>query len=135
MPKKIKQEDRIIISIPEYNGPGIYMIKNNVTGRLYIGSAVHIHNRIKEHDQYMRKGWCNNRFQEDIDKGHKFTCTVIEKCTGMMFVELRDREEYYIKKFDCYNIGYNSKVVPTYDLEHFIKCGNKHMIEWLTRKV
>ena len=97
---RLKPEDRLIVSIPEYNGAGIYMIRNIVTGRMYIGSAVHVRNRIKEHDQYMRKGWCNNKFQEDIDKGHKFTCEVVEKCDNMMFVELRDREDYYVRMYD-----------------------------------
>ena len=133
--KKIKPEDRLIVSIPDYNGAGIYMIKNIVTGKMYIGSAVHVQNRIKQHDQYMRNGWCNNRFQEDIDKGHKFTCEIIERCDNIMFVELRDKEEYYIQKFDCYNTGYNVSFVPTYDLDGYIKSGNTYMIEWLTRRV
>lgn len=132
---KIKPEDRLIVSIPNYNGAGIYMIKNIVTGRMYIGSAIHVNNRIKEHDHYMRKGICNSRFKEDIAKGHRFTCEVIEECDNMMFVELRDREEYYVRKFDCYKTGYNVSFVPTYDLDFFLKRGDANMIKWLTKKV
>ena len=133
--RKVKPSDRIIISIPEYNGAGIYMIKNIVTGRMYIGSAVHVQNRIKMHDQYMRRGWCNSKFQEDIDKGHKFTCEVVEKCDNMMFVELRDREEYYARKCDCFRSGYNVKPIPTYNLDFYIESNNSYMIKWLTRRV
>ena len=132
---RLKPEDRLIVSIPDYNGAGIYMIRNIVTGKIYIGSAVHVQNRIKEHDQYMRKGLCNDKFQEDIDKGHKFTCEIVEKCDNMMFVELRDREEYYVKKYNCYKTGYNTQIVPTYNLEYYVKSGNQYMIKWLTRKV
>jgi len=132
---RIKPEDRIIISIPDYNGAGIYMIKNIVTGKIYIGSAVHICNRIKEHDQYMRRGWCNNKFQEDIDKGHKFVCEVVEKCDNMMFVELRDREAYYVNKYDCYRSGYNIQIVPTYNIDYYRKTNNTYMIDWLSRRV
>ena len=132
---RINPDDRLIVSIPDYNGAGIYMIRNLMTGKMYIGSSNHIRNRIKEHDQYMRKGRCNNKFLEDIDKGHKFTCEVVEKHDNIMFVELRDRELYYVKKYDCYNTGYNTQVVPTYNLEYYQKTNNDRMIEWLTRKV
>ena len=129
---RVKPEDRLISPIPDYNGAGIYMIRNLVTGRMYIGSAEHIQNRIKVHDTAMRHGQCNQRFLDDIAKGHRFTCEVVEKCDNVMFVELRDREEYYVRKYDCYNSGYNMQCVPTYKLEYY---KDKDVIEWLTRKV
>ena len=130
---RIKPEDRLIVSIPDYNGAGIYMIRNIVTGKLYIGSSNHIRNRIKEHDQYMRKGLCNNRFQEDIDKGHRFTCEVIEKYDSITLVELRDREEYYVREYDCYNSGYNTAIVPTYNIKYYAEGSNVY--KWLTQNV
>ena len=133
--RKIKPEERIITSIPEYKGSGIYIIRNIVNGKVYIGSAKHINKRIKEHDQYMRRGWCNNKIQEDIDKGHTFTCEILEKCDNMMFVELRNREKYYVEKYDSLNSGYNTAPVPVYDLDYFIKRNDKRMIEYLTRRV
>lgn len=133
MPKL--KEKRLIVSIPEHTGAGIYIIRNLVNGKVYIGSAVNVNARIKQHDLYMRRGWCNNKIQEDIDKGHTFTCEVLENCTGMMFVELRDREKYYSDKYNSFSDGYNTAPVPVYNLQHYIRLENKHMIEWLTRRV
>lgn len=133
MPKRIAPEERVIVSIPDYEGPGIYIIRNLVNGRIYVGSARNIKRRMKEHDYYFRKGYCNNKIQADIDLGHKFTSDILEKCSGMTFVEMRDREDYYVQKYDCYNTGYNSQWVPTYRLKDYKR--NKDMIEWLTRKV
>lgn len=132
MGKAIKQEDRIIITIPDYEGAGIYMIKNIITGKVYIGSAKNIRKRIIQHDQYMRNGMCNNRFQEDIDKGHKFECYVVEKCDNITRVELKDKESYYVGIFDSFRKGYNIANVATYDLNFYIKHRNKHMVDWLT---
>ena len=132
MPKAIKPEDRIIVSIPDYNGAGIYMIRNLVTGKVYIGSAKHIKNRIKQHDQYMRKGWCNNKFLEDIGKGHKFTCEIVEKYDSINLLELRNRELYYVQKYDCYHKGYNTASVPTYDLRWYKKGSDTY--NWLTKE-
>lgn len=133
MPKRVKPEDRIIVNIPDDTCAGIYMIKNIVTGKMYIGSARNIHNRIKQHDSYMRTGHCNERFCEDIEKGHKFICEIIERYDHITLIELRDREEYYVRKYDCYKSGYNTALVPTYELKYYDKDSEVH--KWLTSEV
>ena len=133
--RRIKPEERILVSLPEYQGPGIYMLRNITNGKVYIGSAKNVSRRAKEHDQSFRHGTCNNKIQADIDKGHKFICEVLEKCDNMMFVEMRARENYYAEKYNSFSDGYNTAVVPTYDLNFFIQTGNRYMICWLTRKV
>lgn len=133
--KKIIEQDRKIISIPDYEGAGIYMIRNNVNGKVYIGSAKNIHSRIKKHDQSMRKEICNEKFLEDIEKGHTFTCEILEKCDNIMFVELIIREKYYSEKYNSFKDGYNTAPIQTYDLDFFIKMKNEYMISYLTRRV
>ena len=133
--KKIILEDRKIISIPDYTGAGIYMIRNNVNGKVYIGSAKNVHNRIKSHDQSMRKGTCNSKFLEDVKKGHTFACNILEKFDNIMFVELMKREKYYSDKYNSFKNGYNTAPIPTYELDYFIKMENEYMIKYLTRRV
>ena len=105
----------MILFIPDYEGPGIYMIRNTTTGKVYIGSAKNVRRRIKQHDLYMRSGWCNNKFKDDIAKGHKFTCEIIEQYDSITLIELRDRELFFVTKYNCYDEGYNTAHVPTYE--------------------
>ena len=135
MPKAIKPEDRMIYPIPDYTGAGIYLIRNLVNGKVYIGSARNVRRRIIEHDIGFRKGYCNNKIQADIDLGHKFTCEIVEKCDNIMFVELRNKEEYYTTVYDSFKTGYNTAGVQTYDFEFYKRFNNQKMIEWLSRKV
>lgn len=37
------------VQIPRYNGIGIYSIRNYATKSIYIGSSIHIKNRLKKH--------------------------------------------------------------------------------------
>lgn len=129
----INPEDRMIISIPNHEGPGIYMIKNIVTGKVYIGSAKNVRSRIKQHDLYMRRGWCNNKFQEDIDKGYKFTCEMVEQYDSITLLELRDRELYFVMKYNCYDEGYNVAHVPTYE-RSWIEEGS-YLEKWLLQQI
>ena len=117
MPRKIKQEDRIIVNIPDYDGAGIYRIENIRSGRAYVGSSVNIHTRILAHDKNMRKGLCNIRFLEDVKNGDKFTVTILEKMGVPTRHELYERENYYIQKENLYSVGYNTAGVHDYDLE------------------
>lgn len=117
-----QQPEEIIINIPEYNGAGIYKITNIVNGRVYIGSSKHIKNRLKAHQTAFRSGNCNSKFYEDIMKGHKFTAEVIEELPGIMFYQLRDKEEYYTKKYNSFHAGYNKAPVPTYDPKFHKNC-------------
>ena len=109
------------------------MIKNIVTGKVYIGSAKNVCDRIKQHDQYMRKGWCNNKFQEDIDKGHKFTCEIVEQYDSITLLELRERELYFVRKYNCYDDGYNVAHVPTYQ-RSFVRKGS-YLEKWLMQEI
>lgn len=125
----------MISGIPDYDGSGIYLIRNTTNGKVYIGSAKNIKRRLSEHNRSFKNGQCNNRFQEDIDLGHKFTCEILIKCAGMMFYEMRNYEKYYVDLYDSFCNGYNTAVVPTYDLDFHIRFHNEHMIKWLSQIV
>ena len=127
--------DRIIISIPEYDGPGIYKIENLTNGKVYIGSSKNIKQRILSHDSSFRNRsvHCNYKFYEDIEKGHKFKAEVLEKCRNMAFYELRDREEYYVKKYNSFKTGYNSEPVITYDPYDY--SWSNEVLNWLFEKM
>ena len=89
---------------------GIYMIKNKVDGKFYIGSSVNMKERQgrhlrglrqnKHHSIYLQRAW--NKYGED-----NFEFLIVE------VVESRDklleREQYYLDKYKCYteDVGYN----------------------------
>ena len=129
------KEERVIVNIPDYDGPGIYMIRNIETGKVYIGSSRHIMQRIKSHDRTFRKKLCNARFLEDIEKGHKFTCTIIEKYDSITRKELLDREKHFVKMYDSIKSGYNIQFVPTYDIQQYIMFNNQHVVDWLNERM
>ena len=109
------------------------MLRNIENGKKYIGSAIHVQNRIKRHDCSFRHKTCNYKFIQDIEKGHKFTCEIVEKCDGLMFYELRDKEEFYAKEHNSFENGYNTACVPTYKPHTYVY--NEETMKWLTRKV
>ena len=133
MAKRVSEEQRIIISFPEYDGAGIYIIRNTTTGKVYVGSSRHILQRAKAHDQSFRSGTCNQKFIADIQKGHKFVCEVVEKYSKITRYELRDKEEYYVHKYNAYNEGYNTALVPTYNPKYY--ANNKDVLEWLKEEM
>ena len=130
-----KQIEHVIVSIPDYDGPGIYKIVNLVNGKVYIGSSKNVKQRLEYHDTSFRcKGtYCNSKFFEDIQKGHKFRAEVVEKLPGVYFYELRDREAYYVKFYDSWKNGYNSGPVAVYD--PYMYKNNKAVLNWLLRKM
>ena len=89
---------------------GVYKIINNVDGKFYIGSSVHIEKRFKQHKKDLNSGTHNNRsLQNDWNKyeDNNFKFIVIECVENIS--DLRNRETYYIQKTHCTNhkIGYN----------------------------
>lgn len=88
---------------------GVYCIKNNTNGMIYIGSSsTNIRKRIRKHLSLlsMRQHW-NKKFQEDYNKFGKedFSYTLLEKCEN----NVKDRETFFIQKYQSFKeeIGYN----------------------------
>lgn len=86
---------------------GIYMIRNNVTGSIYIGQSVNIYGRWEEHLRALRGDYhFNNHLQSSWNK-HKessFEFSIVEQCTE---AALDDKEIYWIDYYDSYKNGYN----------------------------
>jgi len=88
---------------------GIYKITNQETGECYIGQAVDIAKRWKDHAK------CglgidtpaNNKLYKAIQEYGiwNFTWELLEKCSKE---DLNDKENFYIELYDSCNYGYNS---------------------------
>lgn len=89
---------------------GIYMIRNKINGKIYIGQSNSIEQRLKSHqyelnknkhaNKHLNRAW--NKYGEN-----NFEFKIIEECDVNI---LDDKERYYIKKFDAFNNGYNQTV-------------------------
>lgn len=86
---------------------GIYIIKNTINGKCYIGQSCHINRRILEHTSNLNHGVCFNvHLQRAWNKygSDAFTFEVLEECD---VEKLDEREIYYIQlykqKCELYN--------------------------------
>lgn len=87
---------------------GIYIIKNTINDKVYVGQSVDI-----EHRFYAHKYSAMNRRQDSHTQIHRamktigvenFYYEILEECP---IESLDEREIYYIDKFDSYVNGYN----------------------------
>lgn len=91
---------------------GIYKITNTTNGRMYIGQAVDIATRWKEHCKsglgIGSTGYLTNKFYKALhDTGiENFTFEVLEIC---LKEELNDKEFFWIDFHNATTFGYNSK--------------------------
>lgn len=87
---------------------GIYYIKNTSNNNMYIGQSVNIKTRFYSHKCALKKNkHYNEKLQEDFNKyGMKsFEFGVLKECESESLDEL---EQYYIKKYDTVESGYNN---------------------------
>lgn len=85
----------------------IYCIKNDVNEKVYVGKTVRtVDVRFKEHIKDANNQRCNSKLHRAINKyGSKhFYYEVLEQCTEE---ESNEREQYYIKKYNSVEKGYN----------------------------
>lgn len=107
----------------KYTKPGIYKIKNTITGEFYIGSASSSagiqgrwrHHKYqlrknKHHSNYLQRSW--NKYGKDV-----FILEVIEFCDSSICIE---REQYWL---DLLKPKYNSVLIASSNL------GYKHRQE------
>ena len=91
--------------------PCIYMIKNKVNGKIYIGKTKDFYDRKRDHFNALRKNeHCNEHMQMAFNKygEENFEMSILEVCA---IEELDEKEIYYINKYNSRNrkIGYNIK--------------------------
>lgn len=81
---------------------GIYKITEKDTGYCYIGQAVDLNRRLREH----KNAYSNQLIDRYIrEKGKdNFSFEIIEECD---ISQLNEREKYYIEKFNSYRNGFN----------------------------
>lgn len=83
---------------------GIYKITNKITKKSYIGQSVDIKKRWEQHLKNI--GSNKNPMYIDFKKygTENFLFEIIEECSEE---ELNEKEMYWIKYFNTYNVGYN----------------------------
>lgn len=96
---------------------GIYMITNKINGKQYIGQAQNIAQRWSAHRthyaQETHKRECPKLYAAINKYGiENFVFEVLEDCSSNPNINLTEREDYYIRKYDTVRQGYNC-VYPT----------------------
>lgn len=88
------------------NEPGIYLIKNTVNGKIYVGQSVHVRTRIVQHINAANAGKYQWRICRAMRKYgiENFEASLLEVCH---VDNLNSREEYWIEKLDSARLGYN----------------------------
>ena len=89
----------------------IYLFRNKVNGKCYVGQTCNIYRRIREH-VYEAQSGSSFKFHQAIRKHgfENFEFKVLHKCAGeeqVILDELNEKEIYYIDKYDSFNNGYN----------------------------
>lgn len=88
---------------------GIYLIKNLINNKVYVGQSINIKARWSEHKRKLNKNCHDNlHLQNSWNKygANNFEFKVIEECD---LDSINEREIYYIYKYNsaCYENGYN----------------------------
>lgn len=92
---------------------GIYIIKNTLNNKVYIGSSINVSNRKYKHFWMLEKGIHDNFYlQKSYNKNgcSFFKFDILEMCNEDKLIE---RENYHISKYKSTNIqfGYNLSTV------------------------
>lgn len=86
---------------------GIYMIKNLINGRIYIGQSKHISERVKTHKKDLRNGYHHNEHLQNAYNKYgldNFSFELVESCS---IEDLDERERFWIEYYDSFESGYN----------------------------
>jgi group I intron endonuclease len=79
---------------------GIYGIFGP-SGKVYVGSAINLSNRLGKHRGVLKCGMANSHLQRSWNKygGEAFHFVVLENCTGLSAKELLPREQSWMDKY------------------------------------
>ena len=85
----------------------VYMISNDVNNKVYIGQTTKsIHKRFQEH--CLHHSSAIGQAIDEIGKEH-FSVSLVDD-TSKNLEELSEKEEFYIKKYNAIENGYNSRL-------------------------
>lgn len=90
----------------ENNMTGIYMIKNKLNNKVYIGQSVNVEQRFRQHKAAIKgsdKSWYPQA-REESNSLEDFDFRVLQECKKE---ELDELEEYWVNYYDSFNTGYN----------------------------
>ena len=87
---------------------GVYCLYCLTSDKFYIGSSCNIVGRFRFHRSLLRRGIHHSiKLQRSFDK-HGYQNFIFGLIEEVNIESLRDRENYWIGKFDSFNNGYNS---------------------------
>lgn len=95
---------------------GIYIIKNNINDKCYIGQSVKLRSRLKDHMRNAKNGKLDLPIYRAIKKYgfHNFTIDILESfipdpnMSNLELIRILDKLEIdYIEKYKAYTEGYN----------------------------
>lgn len=91
---------------------GIYMFKNKINDKCYIGQSINLYKRLREHISWFNKEKGDTVIHRAFIKYgiSNFEIQILEKLEYYegIKVELDELEKKYIQEYDSYNNGYNS---------------------------
>jgi len=107
---------------------GIYKIENKLNHKCYIGQALDIELRFKQHKDGLissAKSWYPEARSESKNI-NDFEFTILQECKPQ---ELDELESYWIKQYNCYNNGYNKTRDGAYAAgKEIIDLSNAHIL-------
>lgn len=95
---------------------GIYIIKNNINSKCYVGQSIKLRSRIKDHMRNAKNGKLDLPIYRAINKYgfHNFTVDILESfvpdpnISNSELIQILDKLEIkYIEKYNAYTEGYN----------------------------
>jgi group I intron endonuclease len=85
---------------------GVYLVKNRLNEKCYVGVSVNIHSRWRQHKYWAKNKEVVSKITNAIKKYgvENFEFSIIELCDKDLFEE---KERHWIKKYDSVLSGYN----------------------------
>ncbi len=99
--------------IDQYNGAGIYYIRNDSENIIYIGSSIHIKTRLKRHSYLLTNNKEIKRMQADYNNCNLFSTGIIYK------QQIYDEYTLYLKEQTI--INYAARVSELYNCNNAIR--------------
>lgn len=90
----------------EVSVPGVYVMRNEATGRAYVGQSVNMARRVTEHFRGRDRTGGGRQAYVDHLRGDPFSVTFLELASSG-FADLNEMEAFYIDRFDAVENGYN----------------------------
>lgn len=93
---------------------GIYLLRNTVNGKVYVGQSIHIRRRWHEHKKYAKWGHKSHLYDAIRKYGKEaFAVEVLEECSPIDFDAAEHR---WMEHYDCRNSmkGYNQMPAGQY---------------------